>query len=192
MARIDATLNQIEVTDLQIPAVETWEEDEKQKIEKEEDYNARASAELDCYLLDKKLIKSNKTTTAIELCDLLTHDRKMIHVKHRKGGSAGLSHLFSQGSVAAEVLLGDRDFRKEARKVLGRVNRNARDLVPLDGIRSSDYEVVFLILGDGSTSIKATLPFFSKVNLSRAYENLAQRGFSVKIGGAEKVDRGAA
>jgi len=153
-------------------------------------YAAEYAAEhLNCYLLDKKLVKCTKTTTPIELCDLLTFEKQLIHVKHRKGGSAGLSHLFAQGGVAAEVLLGDKRFRKEARKVLKRVNPVARDLVPINGINSKDYEVVFLILGNGNDQVKEQLPFFSKVNLTRTYENLAQRGFKVKIGGAQKVER---
>ena len=101
---------------------------------------------LGCHLLDKRLVKCSKTTSPIELCDLLTTAKQLVHVKHRKGGSAGLSHLFAQGSVSAEVMLGDRAFRKEARKVLRRVHRTARDIVPIDGLKSTDYEVVFLIL----------------------------------------------
>ena len=192
MADINTVLGQIELTDIDFPHVETWDEEGKAKIEKEEDYNIRAAAHLGCYLLDRKLVKSNKTTSSIELCDLFTQDRQLVHVKHRKGGSAGLSHLFAQGSVSAEVMLGDRAFRKEARKVLGRVHVDARDMVPLDGIRSADYQVVFLILGEENAVVKDGLPFFSKVNLTRAYEGLTQRGYTVKIGGASKVARVAA
>ncbi|MNL25884.1 hypothetical protein D3C87_1473840 [compost metagenome] len=134
-------------------------------------------------------MKCSKTTSPIELCDLLTKDKKLIHVKHRKGGSAGLSHLFAQGSVSAEVMLGDRAFRKEARKVLRRISHSAHELIPIDGLKSSDYEVVFLILGDANSSVKENLPFFSKVNLTLAFENLSQRGYEVKIAGAEKVVR---
>jgi len=189
MAGIDATLSEIEVAGIEFPDVETWEEEGKSKIETEGDYNERAARHLDCYLLDKKLVKCGKTTSPIELCDLLTKTKQLVHVKHRKGGSAGLSHLFAQGSVSAEVLLGDRAFRKAARTVLRRVNPAARDLVPIDGIQSADYEVVFLILGDDAPSVKSNLPFFSKVNLARAYDNLSQRGFTVKVGGAAKVVR---
>lgn len=189
MAGINATMAQIDLTDIDFPGVEVWDEDDKQHIEKEEDYNFRAAGHVGCYLLDKKLVKCTKTTTPIELCDLMTADCQLVHVKHRKGGSAGLSHLFAQGTVAAEVLLGDRNFRKEARKVLRRVSTAARDLIPIDGFQSSDYEIVFLILGAENDIVKEQLPFFSKVNLTRAYENLFQRGFRVKIGGAAKVNR---
>ena len=192
MGRIGAVLDQVEISGLAFPSVETWEEDDKQKIETEGDYNTRAANEQGYYLLDKKLIKSNRTTSSIELCDLLTASGQFVHVKHRKGGSAGLSHLFAQGSVAAEIVLGDKAFRKAARTVLKRIDSAARDLVPLDNPNSTDYEVVFLILGDSNDKVKENLPFFSKVNLSRAYEGLTQRGFSVKIAAAPKVARDGA
>lgn len=189
MGRINSTLNQVEISDLEFPSIEIWKEGEELKIETEGDYNTRASNEHGYYLLDKKLIKSNKTTSSIELCDLLTPNKQFVHVKHRKGGSAGLSHLFAQGSVAAEIMLGDKEFRKAARTVLNRIGAAARDIVPLDNLRSADCEIVFLILGDDSATVKNNLPFFSKVNLSRAYENLSQRGFSVKIAAASKIER---
>jgi len=134
-------------------------------------------------------VKSTRTTTAIELCDLLTSNREFVHVKHRKGGSAGLSHLFSQGSVAAEVLLGDREFRIAARRVLRRVDQQSQELLPSDGFRSTDNEIVYLVLGESSETLKNNLPFFSKVNLTKAYENLSQRGFRVSVAGAPTANR---
>lgn len=56
-------------------------------------------------------------------------------------------------------------------------------------MKSTDYEIVFLILGDTNVSVKENLPFFSKVNLTRVFDNLSQRGYTVKIAGAEKVVR---
>jgi uncharacterized protein (TIGR04141 family) len=125
MARVNTTLSQIPISSLPFPEVYTWSEvvdgKTKDKIETEGDYNERAANTHSYHLLDKKLIKSNRTTTSIELCDLMTANKQYIHVKHRKGGSAGLSHLFAQGSVSAEILLGDKEFRKATRKVLKRV-----------------------------------------------------------------------
>lgn len=190
MSRINETLSQIEVSQLYFPNVYAWDEVKdgkiKSKIETEGDYNERVANDQSYHLLDKRLIKSNRTTTPIELCDLMTDNKELIHVKHRKGGSAGLSHLFAQGSVSAEVLLGDREFRKEARKVLRRVSNDLQDSVSLDNFKSDGIEVVFLILGEDSSSLKNNLPFFSKVNLTKAFENLTQRGFSVSIAGVDK------
>jgi uncharacterized protein (TIGR04141 family) len=193
MSRIDSILSQIEPTQLPFPEVHTWTETVdgklKEKIETEGDYNERAALENSYHLLDKKLIKSNRTTTSIELCDLMTDNKQYIHVKHRKGGSAGLSHLFAQGSVSAEILLGDKQFRIATRKVLKRVSEGLQHSVPLDNFRSDGVEVIFLILGEGPSTLIKNLPFFSKVNLSKAYESLTQRGFDVKIAGAAKVPR---
>ena len=172
------------------PKIYVWEEkkDEqlKSKIETEGDYNERVANDYSYHLLDKKLIKSNKTTSSIELCDLMTDNKQFIHVKHRKGGSAGLSHLFAQGSVSAEILLGDKEFRKKARTVLKKVSSGLQDSVSLDNFKSDGVEVVFLILGEDSASLKSNLPFFSKVNLSKTFENLSQRGFKVTISGVDK------
>ncbi|WP_321954260.1 TIGR04141 family sporadically distributed protein [Paraburkholderia bannensis] len=189
IGRIAETLNQVQISNLPFPAVEVWDDGGTSKIESEGDYNIRTAAVNGYFLLDKELVKTDRTTSPIELCDLLTSTKQMVHVKHRKGGSAGLSHLFAQGGVAAEIMLGDKAFRKKARTVLRRVDPAAGDLVPLDNLRSADYEIVFLILGEDSATLKQNLPFFSKVNLSKAFENLTQRGFRVSIAGAPTIPR---
>ncbi|MGF1719098.1 TIGR04141 family sporadically distributed protein [Vibrio kyushuensis] len=193
MTRINTTLSQIPISSLPFPEVYTWSEvvdgKTKDKIETEGDYNERAANTHSYHLLDKKLIKSNRTTTSIELCDLMTENRQYIHVKHRKGGSAGLSHLFAQGSVSAEILLGDKEFRKATRKVLKRVCNGLQNTVPLENFKSNGVDVVFVILGEDSSTLKDNLPFFSKVNLSKAFESLSQRGFEVQITGVGTIPK---
>ncbi|NDW17249.1 hypothetical protein GTQ48_17170 [Alteromonas genovensis] len=193
MTRVNTTLSQIPISSLPFPEVYTWSEvvdgKTKDKIETEGDYNERAANTHSYHLLDKKLIKSNRTTTSIELCDLMTANKQYIHVKHRKGGSAGLSHLFAQGSVSAEVLLGDKEFRKATRKALKRVCNGLQNTVSLDNFKSDGVEVVFVILGEDSSTLKDNLPFFSKVNLSKAFESLSQRGFAVQIAGVGTVPK---
>jgi uncharacterized protein (TIGR04141 family) len=189
IGRITETLDLVQISALAFPAVEVWNEGGKSIIESEGDYNTRAAAAHGYFLLDKKLVKTDRATSSIELCDLLTPAKQFVHVKHRKGGSAGLSHLFAQGGVAAEIMLGDKAFRKKARTVLRKVSPAAGNLVPLDTLRSADFEIVFLILGESSATLKQNLPFFSKVNLSKAFENLTQRGFRVSIAGAPTTPR---
>lgn len=183
--RVERSLNSLPIGNLSFPQVHTWKEGGKQKVEKEKDYNERAEKECKYHLLDRKLVKSNKTTTSIELCDLMTDNRELIHVKHRKGGSSGLSHLFAQGNISAEIMLGDEEFRKKARQVLAKVSPGLEKALPLKDFKSEDFQVVFLILGEGNQTIKTNLPFFSKVNLVKTYENLTQRGYKVSIQGAE-------
>ena len=192
MGRINEIISNIELTDLVFPPVYEYvnltrtKKQPKMKLEREDEYNKRVANDCNYYLLDKKLVKTNRATTPIEVCDLLTKDKQLIHVKHKKGGSAGLSHLFAQGNVSAEILLGDRDFRLESRKVLRKVDKSIDKLIPKDKLNSSDYEIVYLILGEDVAVIKEKLPFFSKVNLTKAFENLTQKGFKVSIGSVPK------
>lgn len=186
MEDLNRSLDRISISGLDFPKVNEYLEGTELKIETESDYNTRVSKNYPYYLLDKKTIKSRISTTAIELCDLLTSDKKFIHVKHKKGGSAGLSHLFAQGYVSAEAMLSDREFRKKTREVLRRVSNNLSDVVPLDNFNSRNYEIVYLILGDENNVVKGKLPFFSKINLCKAYDNLTQRGFTVTICGVGK------
>lgn len=189
IGRIRSQLDLIPISTLDFPDVHTWVDAGEQVIETEGDYNTRTAGAKGYLLLDKKLVKTDRATTPVELCDLLTQNKQFVHVKHRKGGSAGLSHLFAQGGVAAEIMLGDRAFRTKARTVLRRLNAAAMDLVPLDNFRSSDCEIVFLILGESNATLKDNLPFFSKVNLAKTYENLTQRGFVVSIAGVGVTPR---
>ncbi|MGF1873579.1 TIGR04141 family sporadically distributed protein [Photobacterium indicum] len=186
VVQLDRALAQIPISDLEFPTVHNWTHEDREKIETEGDYNERAATLKSYHLLDKKLIKSRTTTSAIELCDLMTDNKQLIHVKHKKGGSAGLSHLFAQGYVAAEVTISDKEFRKKARAKLRGIRADLDSLIPLNGIKSSDYEVVYLVLGDNNSTVKSALPFFSKINLVKAFENLTQKGFTVTICGVEK------
>ncbi|PYD90666.1 hypothetical protein DNF23_21315 [Pseudomonas syringae pv. pisi] len=150
-------------------------------LESEGDYNLRVSTLAKYHLLDKKLVKPRVGASSIEVCDLLSGNREFIHAKHRKGGSSGISHLFAQGRISAELLLSDKEFRKGAR---GKLKGVSKDLVPLDKFDPSLSEIVFLVLGDKSIDVKSNLPFFSKVNLWITYLSLTQRNFKVSIAGA--------
>ena len=62
-------------------------------------YNKRvAMADARFAHMDRKNIRYGGGPSAIEFCDLFRDDRKLVHVK-RYGGSAPLSHHFSQGEV---------------------------------------------------------------------------------------------
>jgi uncharacterized protein (TIGR04141 family) len=54
-------------------------------------------------------------TISVEVCDVLTANRQLIHVK-LKFGSRDLSHLFSQGFVSATLLQSDSVFREATHK----------------------------------------------------------------------------
>lgn len=57
--------------------------------------------------------------SSIEVCDILTKDKELIHVK-KNGSSSNLSHLFNQAAVSGETLL-DSKFRKEANNKISKI-----------------------------------------------------------------------
>jgi uncharacterized protein (TIGR04141 family) len=148
--------------------------------EREADYNIRAAADLPALLLDKQTVKVSAQTTAIEVCDLLTADRHLVHVK-RHFGSSDLSHLFAQGAVSAQLLQQDLEFRGKTQATIHPLDPSGTygfiDAGPLD---PRTFQIVYAISGDwrGRTTRQA-LPFFSKVNLRTTHQELESRGFRV-------------
>jgi uncharacterized protein (TIGR04141 family) len=152
--------------------------------EHEGPYNIRAaSVDPELLLLDKKTVKINTKTTLIEICDLLTSKRQLIHVK-RHLGSSDLSHLFAQGVVSACLLQESPEFRKKAIDKIAAVSNHSTKFGFLnpDSFTTSDFEVVYAIAESwNSRTFEQGLPFFSKINLREAVQNLHGRGFSVSL-----------
>jgi uncharacterized protein (TIGR04141 family) len=165
---------------------------ESTKAENEGPYNERASnSEPDYLCMDKRTVKISTRASPIEVCDILTVDGRLIHVK-RKLGSSSLSHLFAQGSVSARLLADSREFRLKTRETVRNAVRERDPAFPLSGghkdvigrdkLRPPDHRVVYAIVADfrGKGPIEA-LPFFSKVNLRRHAQDLVRRGFIVEL-----------
>lgn len=118
----------------------------------------------------------------IEVCDLLSGDAEFIHVK-RYQGSADLSHLFSQGTVAIRTLAGDEKFRE---KFLGKIsNKSLRGRIRA-ALKKRKAQIVFVVLMEGSVHKKKekkilNLPAFSIVNLNKFVKDLNSMGFQSKI-----------
>lgn len=149
---------------------------------------AVANALAPAVVMDKKLVKGRMQTTEVEVCDVLTADRQLIHAK-RHLGSRDLSHLFSQGFVSANLLQSDSLFRQAAHaKVKSLGGGRDFDFFDVESLPAADFEVIFVIVAGwcGRDLIDA-LPFFSKVNLERAVEDLLNRGFKVAVA---RVDTG--
>ncbi len=133
-------------------------------------------------LLDRATVTTSESTTAVEICDILTSDRQLIHIK-RHLGSRDLSHLFSQGFVSADLIQRDRLFREQAQsKVHATSGNGSFAFFEPAGISTSSFEVVYGIIADwrGRSAVKA-LPFFSKINLRRTVQDLRNRGYRVGI-----------
>jgi uncharacterized protein (TIGR04141 family) len=147
----------------------------------ERDYNAAAVGALGSagLLLDRKLVKSPERDR-IELCDILTKDRQLIHVK-RHLGSSDLSHLFAQGAVSAELLQESQDFCSNAQEVINTLSATIRfPFFESFPVATRDFEIVYAIIAPWrDRTLAAALPFFSKLNLRARAQELRNRGFRV-------------
>jgi len=153
----------------------------------EDAYNLRAAAAINALCLDKKFVYDGGPDK-MEICDVLTRDRRLIHIKHR-GSSSTLSHLFSQGLNCAERLLQDGDFRRNARAVVERENPEFADVRPVDRPDPEAYEVCFVVITRSNRDTPLTLPFFSVVSLRTAASRLQAFGFGVSVAAVHESPR---
>ncbi|SCF08828.1 sporadically distributed protein, TIGR04141 family [Micromonospora haikouensis] len=154
-------------------ALPAWRDDEN-----EEQYNERAARERGLVLLDKRLLRTAQHPRGIEACDLLGPDDELIHVK-RAGRSSPLSHLFAQGTVAADALRHDGNARAALARMArgsGRRRRIGSDFRP--------RKVVYAIsLGSGAALTVDSLFTFAQVALYRAMKSLRNEGVDVEVVG---------
>lgn len=152
---------------------------------REDAYNEAAAEATGTLCLDQKTV-SAAGRDRIEICDLLSKERQLIHVK-RRGSSSMLSHLFSQGVVSAELLLSDESFRERARERVAREGGGFEQIMPTERPDPSKWEVSFVVVTRSTRETPLTLPFFSLVNLVSAARRLRNLGFRVST---LKVDEG--
>jgi uncharacterized protein (TIGR04141 family) len=152
----------------------------------EDAYNEKAALALDAACLDKKFV-FDSGPDKMEICDVLTREGAMIHVKQR-GSSSTLSHLFAQGVNSAERLLGDPEFRREARSVVERVSPDFAHLMPEDRPDPSRREVVFAVITRSRRPTPLTLPFFSLLSLRNATVRLRALGCAVSVSTVHEAD----
>lgn len=175
LGEIESFIDTIEATNVALPpASPTMHEGP---------YNAAAVGALGgrALLLDLRTVRSPSVTTAVEICDIFTDQRQLVHVK-RHLGSRDLSHLFAQGFVSANLLQNDREFRQLAIEKIAEVSGGDQtfELIDIDAIKTQEFEVVYAIVaGFSGRKMSKALPFFSKVNLMRTAETLRARGYKV-------------
>ena len=126
---------------------------------------------------DKKKVFHGGGYGQVEICDLFSKNRELIHVK-RYGKSNVLSHLFSQGFVSGQLLQMDKEFR---RKVVDKLSHEFKDLIDVD-VRPIDkqFTIVFAIISE-LQSHELHLPFFSRVNLNNTFKQLIGFGYRVEL-----------
>lgn len=149
-------------------------------------YNEEAAQHLPTHLLlDKRTVRVATSTSPIEICDVLTADRKFVHVK-RKLGSASLSHLFSQGYVSGDLFVTSQEFRTAVSAEIAEAENDKgsgpifSDALDFDTPDPAAIEVVYAVVaGWDGDSVVERLPFFSKVNLRRHATDLRRLGYTV-------------
>ena len=113
----------------------------------------------------------------VEICDLLSIDRELIHVK-MYGKSAVFSHLFAQGFVSGQLIQIDADFRQ---KVRGQLVAPFVDLFQVDKKPTPDeFTIIFAVISDVEGE-SLYLPFFSRVNLNNTAKILKGFGYKVEL-----------
>jgi uncharacterized protein (TIGR04141 family) len=143
----------------------------------EDDYNKRVAVErADIRLLDKKLVAPIPGESRIEICDLYSQRGHLVHVKRAKGGSSGFSHLFGQASVSCGLLAEEPAFAEAVREQIGSWGASVKQ--PPD---TSEHPVVLAVmLAAESTGARAAgLPFFSKIFLRQAVQDIRRMGYPV-------------
>lgn len=143
-------------------------------------YNASvAASEPTRYALldDKKKVMHGGGHGQVEICDLFSIDRQLIHVK-LYGKSSVFSHLFAQGFVSGQLIQIDPEFRKKVRRQL---NTPFADLIHEDKKPVQDeLTIIFAVITEEAGG-DLHLPFFSRVNLNNTAKILKGFGYKIEV-----------
>jgi uncharacterized protein (TIGR04141 family) len=151
--------------------------------EKENNYCSRMCSDSENYaLMDRKNIMYGGGRSRIEFCDIYTADKELIHIK-KYSGSSVLSHLFLQGVNSARLFLIDSAFREAVNEKLPENHKFDLNQPPIP----SEYKIIFAIISDHAEGVPENLPFFSKLSLVRAVEDIRDiMRFKVSVTGIPK------
>ena len=145
-------------------------------VKNEAEYNELlAGFDQDYLLMDRNNIVFGGGRSQIELCDVLTKDNQLIHIK-RYSGSSVISHLFNQGLVSMELIKSDRGFLEKA-------NKKIEELSKSQEFQLSDLgnaEVIYGIITKEKTKMP-NLPFFSKVSFHYIKQRFQAMGVKVSL-----------
>ena len=135
----------------------------------------------------------------IEICDLLSRDKKFIHVKIYNGASAPLGHLFNQGLISAKSVFDD-SLRGRINEKISSVHEkyinegklmSGIDFHLDDPFDARQYTVVFLMLCMEDRNVDAQgrplIPFFAKAVFKDVSQAITNLGFKVRIAGMKST-----
>jgi uncharacterized protein (TIGR04141 family) len=170
---INEDYNNIAISNIEMP---NYEKNPETKKNDEGKYNEITAKKLNGTLLDKKL--NYAYGNPIEPCDIFVSNT-FIHVKI-SGGSADLSHLFNQASVASEALCEEK-FRKKVNEKVGQ-----NEFLPTlnNNFQRQDYTITLGIITKPKKIRKdgrPEIPFFSKVAIRYAKKTIENMSYNFNI-----------
>jgi uncharacterized protein (TIGR04141 family) len=170
--RVQASVGALPELDIGLPHASPAED--------ERTYNRRAAAHIKALCLDGKLIATGGPDS-MEVCDILTRDGTLLHVKKR-GRSSTLSHLFAQGVSSAEMLLHDQPFLDATAALVAGLDSRFAAAIPKTLRAREQIKVAFVVLSRSRrTDTPHGLPFFSLVSLQAAARHLQDAGIEVHV-----------
>lgn len=129
----------------------------------------------DYILMDRKNIPHGGGHSQIEVCDVLSVQRELIHIKPYSGSST-LSHLFNQAAVSAELLLYDPIFLQLANEKISEVAGNDKFCID----NSRNIKIVIAIISKDESALP-NIPFFSKVSFRNLRNRLMAFGLAISV-----------
>jgi len=146
----------------------------------EQRYNRWTSEQRKYILLDRAFYRK-PPGVQVEVCDLLTREKQLICVK-RMDGSDKMSHLFQQGSVSAQLLMTEEEYRAN-------VVSSLRSLDPGATFgRAEDWTIVYAIATGRQGMLRDSMYFFAKAALRTHAQAIKQSGIRVAIAKIQRSD----
>lgn len=178
LSQLNADIDNIPTDVLSLPPADVrWDE---------ATYNETACTRQGYLLMDRKLVRGGDFGSGVEVCDALSRDGDLIHVK-RHFASKTLSHLFNQGLVVAELLT-RHDFREAARGRIVEEDASYGDVIDIEEFRQSEWRVVYGVIGPWrGRPLSEVIPFFSRMTLRYARQELGRIGYEVAFERVETV-----
>lgn len=174
LSRIDARLKAIDPGGVTRPDFDPREW--------ERDYNERLAAFAPGRLmLDRKFAYFEDEAGQVEICDVFSVERDFIHIK-RDFDAEGLSHLFAQGAVSAELFSFSQAFRDRARSLLASKSELAGQ-IPIEKPEPRSFRIAFGIISDEPDRVPLQLPVFSRVHLAQIADLIERQGYLLTVFG---------
>lgn len=135
----------------------------------EAEYNNSFDNDENYYVLDRKIIQIDMKDK-FELCDLLSINNELIHIK-KYGNSSHLSHLFMQGLRSARAI----SDKRHVNLINEKINKEEFKIS-----NTNEYTVVFAIISKVNNE-RPNIPFFAKSSFKLVADELTRYNFSFQI-----------